>query len=66
MISEGRYGDVCGKGKFIIDVKYQEYATWQGEVTWVEKGKRCRFRSALELLKIIDQTLDSISERKTL
>ena len=46
------------KGTFIVRVKYRQNATWQGEVIWTEqKQKRC-FRSALELLKLIDSALD--------
>ena len=29
-------------------------ATWQGSVTWVDENKVQNFRSALELLKLID------------
>ena len=33
-------------------------ATWQGSVTWVEKKEKQQFRSALELLKLIESALD--------
>lgn len=65
MISERKRGSICGQGKFIIDVKYMEHSTWQGEVIWVDKGKKCCFRSALELIKIIDHTLDSVAGSET-
>lgn len=39
---------------FFIHVRYRQNATWQGEVAWVEKGDAKQFRSALELLKLID------------
>lgn len=45
-------------GTFIINVKYRQNATWQGEVIWAEKKERKYFRSALELLKLIDGALD--------
>lgn len=50
----------CSKegARFIVDIRYQENATWQGEVLWAEQNKQCRFRSALELLKLIDGALD--------
>ena len=41
-------------GTFIIHVKYRQNATWQGEAAWIEKGIVKPFRSALELLKMID------------
>lgn len=46
--------EVGKKGTFIIEVKYRENATWQGSVYWVEGNKNLNFRSALELLKILD------------
>lgn len=43
---------------FVIEVKSQENYTWQGTITWVEGKKKENFRSALELMKLIDSTLD--------
>lgn len=45
-------------GTFIVHIKYQQNSTWQGDVTWAEKKKKQSFRSALELLKLIDSALD--------
>ncbi len=45
-------------GTFIVRVKYRQNATWQGEVVWAEKQERKYFRSALELLKLIDGALE--------
>lgn len=39
---------------FLVRVQYRQSATWQGQVTWVEKKKTAGFRSALELLKLMD------------
>ena len=46
------------KGTFIVHVKYRQNSTWQGEVIWTEHKKKQFFRSALELLKLIDSALD--------
>ena len=46
------------QGTFIIRVEQRQYSSWQGRVTWVEEGKTENFRSALELLKMIDGALD--------
>lgn len=46
-------------GTFVIHVKYRQNSTWQGEVVWVEKKRKKCFRSALELLKMIDGALNS-------
>ena len=42
---------------FVIEVKSQENHTWQGTITWVEGKKKENFRSALELIRLIDSTL---------
>lgn len=42
------------KATFLIHVKYRQSATWQGEIVWVERGVKQSFRSALELLKLMD------------
>lgn len=45
-------------GSFVVHVQYCENATWQGRVVWTEKNKSKRFRSTLELLKLIDSALE--------
>lgn len=43
---------------FVLHIKFRQNATWQGSVTWAEENVRRDFRSALELLKLIDSALD--------
>ena len=43
-------------GTFVIHVSHCDNATWQGEVTWADANKN--FRSALELIKLIDGALE--------
>lgn len=45
-------------GTFIVKILERQNATWQGSVTWVDKRQEQHFRSALELLKLIDGALD--------
>lgn len=45
------------KATFVVQVQFRQNATWQGTVTWAEKNETCHFRSALELLKLMDETL---------
>lgn len=45
------------EGTFIVQVKYRQNATWQGQVVWAEENKKMYFRSALELLRLIDDAL---------
>jgi len=46
---------------FIVSIAYQQNSTWQGTVTWINKNKKENFRSALELIRMIDSTLMSQS-----
>ena len=42
---------------FIVRVTYRQNASWQGEVTWVDRQKKERFRSALELVRLLDSAM---------
>jgi len=44
-------------GTFEITVKFMQNSTWQGQIHWVEQDRRQSFRSALELLKLMDEAL---------
>lgn len=50
-----KHGEI---GTFVIRVQHRQHSSWQGKVTWLEEDKSVYFRSALELIKIIDGTLD--------
>lgn len=56
---EKRHGE---QGTFIVKIRYRQNATWQGHVTWVEENKTVPFRSALELMKLIDSTQEENTE----
>ncbi len=43
---------------FVVHVMYRQNATWQGNILWAEADKECNFRSALEMIKLIDSALD--------
>lgn len=47
-------------GEREVEVEQRQHSSWQGRVTWVEEGKTENFRSALELLKMIDGALDGM------
>ena len=55
-------GKRINQGTFIVNIKFRENATWQGEVVWVDKKQKKCFRSALELMKLMDSALDEGSE----
>lgn len=63
--AEDRKPDMCEleknkgeKGTFIVQVMYRQNATWQGQVIWAEQNKKVYFRSAMELLKLMDSALE--------
>ena len=43
---------------FVIQILSTQNATWQGTLTWMDGRKKQPFRSALELIKLIDSTLE--------
>ena len=45
------------KGTFEITVKFMQNSTWQGQIHWIEKNQKQNFRSALEMLKLMDEAL---------
>ena len=46
------------KASFIVRVTSRQNATWQGSISWTERGVTKHFRSALELIKLIDSASD--------
>ena len=51
-------GKCKDKGTFIVKILNEQNSTWQGSVTWVEEQRTQNFRSALELIKLIDGAID--------
>jgi len=50
------------RGTFEISVKFMQNSTWQGQIHWVEKDQKQNFRSALEMLKLMDEALTEGAE----
>ena len=47
---------------FVVQILNTQNATWQGTVTWTDGRRTESFRSALELIRLMDSTL--LSEEK--
>ncbi len=47
------------KTTFIVKVEYLQHGTWQGQVIWAEENRHMRFRSALELIKLMDEAMNA-------
>ena len=46
------------KGTFMVRIISQENATWQGQVTWLDRDETETFRSMLELIRLIDGAME--------
>ncbi len=46
-------------GTFVVHISQAENATWQGQVTWADQNEKMNFRSALELIKLMDAAVQS-------
>ena len=47
------------KATFVIQIQSCEHATWQGKLTWADTDRSISFRSALELIGLIDEAVGS-------
>lgn len=52
------------KKTFIIDIKDCKNDTWQGSLSWVQGKRSENFRSALELIKLIDSVVSKNSDKE--
>lgn len=53
--------DLTSRGKlatFVIHVQYHQNATWQGKIVWAETKQSTCFRSALEMIKLMDSAIE--------
>ena len=57
-------GTERNSGTFIVKIINKQNSTWQGSITWVDEQRTQKFRSALELIKLIDGVLDGEIEIK--
>lgn len=53
------------KATFTIQVQFRQNATWQGTIAWMENKKIQQFRSALEMIKLMDNALAESSGSDT-
>ena len=51
-----------GKATFVVHVQFRRNATWQGTITWVNKGETQHFRSVLEMIRLMTEAVESAGE----
>lgn len=49
-------------GSFVVRVQHRQNGSWQGRITWMEKDQTLCFRSAWELLKLIESAVETIKD----
>ncbi len=47
------------RGTFVVKIEFCQHETWQGKVTWAEENRSERFRSVLELVRLMDEAMAS-------
>lgn len=47
------------KGTFVVKIEFCQRGTWQGQVIWAEEHRSEKFRSALELVRLMDEAMAS-------
>jgi len=45
------------KTTFIVNVQYRQNASWQGSITWVEQSRTQQFRSAFEMIQLMNEAV---------
>lgn len=47
------------EGSFLIGMRYRQNSSWQGDIRWIEQDVEREFISELDLLKVINNALES-------
>ncbi|MBQ8032135.1 MAG: hypothetical protein IJ260_11505 [Butyrivibrio sp.] len=53
-----------GKSTFIVKIDNHQKDTWQGEIVWADENKRRRFRSCLEMLKLMNEAWENSDDKE--
>ena len=53
------------KASFLVHVQFRQHATWQGNITWINKGVTQQFRSVLELIRLMTEAVESGDPEQT-
>lgn len=49
---------------FLVSVRYRQNATWQGNLLWIEGNQAMEFKSALELMMMINKAIRAHNSNK--
>ncbi len=59
----GKYQNIGGS-EFLVRVIFRQNTSWQGEVHWLDAGKKQSFRSLLELIELLQEAMDEAGKPK--
>lgn len=59
MSKDELFGQKGQMATFVVHVMHRQNATWQGTVVWAEKNQKANFRSAMELMRLMDSAVES-------
>lgn len=62
-----RNSTVPERGKlasFSLCIRFRQNSSWQGQLHWLEEGRRQNFRSTLEMILLMDSALQSAGRRQ--
>lgn len=62
-LEENKKNNKSVENTFLVRIQRTENATWQGQVVWTEEKVSKSFRSALELLKLIDSAVEEAEKQ---
>lgn len=48
--------------RFVVHVQFRQNATWQGTIQWLDENKTQKFRSTMEMLKLMDEAVSSMQD----
>ncbi len=49
---------------FIVKITNCENGTWQGKIVWADEEKTLRFRSVLEMIRLMDEAMSVVAASK--
>ena len=55
----------AGDGQFLLDIRYHQNSSWQGSVQRLDNGEKINFRSALELMTLIQSVVAEKADKSS-
>ena len=56
-MNQNMKNNTYSNGTFVVKIEHCCNESWQGEVVWAEENRKEKFRSTLELIKLMDEAM---------